>query len=846
MYSKRILSILTILFALSSFIATGYADEDAAVIHLDIRRQPLSDAIKIVAKRYDLQIAFFPEVLKGIESPAISGPYTMDQILPLLLDKTSLEYRFVGAKSVVITPKQVGIADREGKSQLVSQENPDIGDGASSKNERGRIDEIIVTARKRDENIQDVPISISAFSAADMESRSLNTLSDLGQFITNVSYFQNSQVGSGSASVFIRGVGQLNVHPTRDPGVGIYLDGVFLGRMQGVDLDLTDVARVEVLRGPQGTLFGKNTTGGAINTVTVKPDLEEFSGSAEATVGRFDRIDGALSLNVPLIPGKLAAKLAASSRNRDGYGRQLDFSSGETLVETGSIDRLSSRGSLYWAATEEVHVVLSFDYARHRETGTPRKIVEFIDQPTTFVAQTYNNFVDPDYGPVFKTTNSFDNFGNGVDGNDLDAKGGSLVLSWNIGELNLKSISAYRDNDSFVALDPDGSPHRFVHSAINFDFAQFSQELQLSGLAFNDRLNWLTGLFYFEEDNNQDSISEFAVEVFQATGREVAGNDRELTDTSSESIAVFGQGTFSINDKLSLTAGARYTDEKKTYEQSSVASLSGAPLPGIAKKRASFDAVTGRVGIEYRLNDDAMVYASLSEGFLSGGINIDTQSAPPFKPEKLTSYELGLKSDYFDKRLRLNMALFYSDYEDIQFSILRVVPGTVQPIRLIGNAAEARIWGVEIDATVVPVEHMTLSLGIGHINAKYKESDPTSGITTDTDFARSPKWSATLSGSYQIPLGSFGDFRTYINYSYKSRVEHNIPNNPFFRQSGYGLVNARLTWMAPGEDWEVSVFATNLTDEEYVLATTDFAGLGFIDAQYAVPREWGISAKWRF
>ena len=855
MYSRRISILIFVTFLFSSFVATSYASKVIEVIQVDIQPQPLSKAIQTVAKQYDFQIAFFPEVMEGIKSPAISGSYTMSQILDLLLAKTSLDHKFVGDKSVVIVPRGKTTLDDKyvgTKSEVTSLDQREKLDNnkqrvpSATKNVRSKLEEITVTARKRNESIQDVPISIVALSAAEIESRSLSSLRDLGQFVTNVSYFQNGQVGNGSAAVFIRGVGQFNVFPTRDPGVGIYLDGVFLGRMQGVDLDLTDVERVEVLRGPQGTLFGKNTTGGAINIVTAKPDLDGFSGSAEVIFGRYDRIDGRLGVNVPLVPGKLGAKLAVSSRNQDGYGRRLDFTTGDTLVDAGDVDRVSTRGSLYWTPTEDFNALLSFNYARHRETGAPRKIAEFITVPTTFVAQVYNNFLNPDYGPAFTTSNNFDNFATGTDANDVDAWGTSLTLSWDIGSLNLKSISAYRDNDSFVGVDPDGTPHRFIDSANTFDFDQISQEIQLGGLAFNDRLNWVTGLFYFEEDNTENSTTEFAVEVFQAIGLEVPANDIEQTDTTSESIAVFGQGTFSLTKQLSLTAGVRYTDEEKSFERSSIASLSGVPLPGIAKKKASFDAVTGRVGAVYRFNEDVMVYASLSEGFLSGGINVSAQAAPPFKPEKLTSYEVGLKSEYFDKRLRFNSAFFYSDYKDIQFSIISVLPGTLIPIRTIGNAAKAEVWGFEMDASAVPLESIILSAGIGHIDAKYEEVDSSSGITTDTDFALTPKWSATLSGTYEMPLGSGGDIKANVSYSYKSQIEHNIPNNPFIRQDGYGLVNVRLIWISPGSDWEVAVFGTNLTDEEYLQATTNFAGLGFIDAQFATPREWGVSAKWLF
>ena len=278
------------------------------------------------------------------------------------------------------------------------------------------IEEITVTARKREERLQEVPLSISAYSAADIESKSLASLKDIGQFTPNFSFSNQGQAGSSGSVVFMRGIGQADPNISWDPGVGIYVDGVYLGRMQGIDLGLMDLERVEVLRGPQGTLFGKNTIGGAVNVVTTKPG-DEFSASAEITTGRYDRLDGKVNVNVPLIPDVLAMKVAVSSQNRDGFGKRIDFNSGEKIDEMGDRERMNGRVSINWTPSEDVGILFSLDGAKIKEYGAVREVQLFTSPP---LAGLMNMFVPIAYNAAnFATDSHFTSFANGENGAPL-------------------------------------------------------------------------------------------------------------------------------------------------------------------------------------------------------------------------------------------------------------------------------------------------------------------------------------------------------------------------------------------------------------------------------------------
>ncbi len=705
------------------------------------------------------------------------------------------------------------------------------------------IEEVIVSARKREESLQEVPISVAAFSADSIKAMSLTNLKELGQFTPNLTFFNHGQTGGTSAVVFIRGVGQVDPGYSWDPGVGIYLDGVYLGRMQGNNMDLGDLEQVEVLRGPQGTLYGKNTIGGAINLISTKP-TDELEGFVELTIGDYDRRDARASLNLPLVPGILAARVTAVTRNRDGFGSRFDYFSGDKIDQMGDRDSFSARALIDWKASDNVNVLLSFDGTRSREFGPVRKVVQYNEPLLAFLL---NMFVEPDYGDAFLTDSDFTSYSNELNVNNVDLWGVGLTVDWDFGDWALKSITSYRDMDVLSGVDPDGSIYTVINQQDEMTQDQFSQEFQFSGLAFDQRLNWVTGLYYFEEDGLSGGFVDVYEELYTFIGLDIGYVLPIWIDNKSYS--AFGQGTFALSDQLSITAGLRYTRDKKGVTREQYRHHSGVVISPLETASDSWSAVTGRLGIEYQWNEDVMTYASVARGYKGGGINARGSNAKefvPFDPEYLWTYEIGLRSDLVDDRVRFNTSVYYSDYDDIQFSVI-VAGEDAVPLFLVANAAKAQIQGFEAELIVAPTQGMLLSAGVGLIDAKYTNADPSTGITEESKFVKTPKWSVNLAAEYAIPVGGFGDLVGRVDWAYKTKIYHDAANSPIVVQEPYGLLNANLSLAEGNGKWVLSAFVTNLMDEHYILAGTDFLpSLGFAEVQYARPREWGLSVQYNF
>ena len=708
-------------------------------------------------------------------------------------------------------------------------------------------DEITVTARKREERLQDVPISITTFSAADIRAKSLTFLKEVGQFTPNLTINDHAQQGNTASLIYIRGIGQEDPAIFWEPGVGMYVDGIYNGRLVGLDMDLMEVERIEVLRGPQGTLFGRNAIGGAINVISKKPDPEDgFSGSAEVITGSFDRLDGKVNMNVPIVPGKLAVRVGAVTRNRDGYGKRLDFLTGETIDEVGNKDSSSGQMTMNWTPNEDVGVLFTLDTSRVRELGPVRKLIETGQAP--FIMLT-NIIADPDYGDVFLTNDDFTSYANGSVANELDVLGGGLTIDWDIGELYFKSITSYRDMDTRSAADDDGSFYKILHTEFITDQEQLSQEFQLGGVSSNDRLNWLAGFFYYEEDAYTRATPdgfEFAAMILGVDFLSFVA----IEQVETQSYAVFGQGTYSFNDQLSTTIGLRYTDDDKEVFRQRNALATGRTLIPPGRQDDTWDDVSGRVGLEYRWSDDVMTYFSIARGYKAGGINARSVSSAefvPFDPETVLTYEVGLKSGSQDNRLRFNGTLFFNDYNDIQFLVQRNDPVTLENLTFVDNAAAAEIKGFELELVATPVSGFNLSAGLGYTDAKYTEVEPGSSVSEDTNFINTPEWSGVFSAQYTLPLVNQSELSGRIDYTYQSKTYYDIENSPLIAQDGYGLLRARIDLESSDGKWVASVFGTNLTDERYITAGIDRAAvLGFAVVQYARPREWGVSFRYNF
>lgn len=746
------------------------------------------------------------------------------------------------------------------------------------------LDEIIVTARRIEENIQEVPISVTTFSNDFVAKNQLQDISEIRNYTPNLSFATTAPIGgsSSSASVFIRGVGQTDFIITTEPGVGIYIDGAYVARSTGGVLSALDVERIEVLRGPQGTLFGRNTIGGAINVTSKLPQFDAVEGFVEGIFAQRDKLGGRASLNVP-ISDTLAVRGAVIYTKQDGYGtRPL---AGDEL---GSTDELAGRVTLRWQPSDRFDFNLAFDATKTREPGGVI-VLTGVEDPTPGLFNLFNGFIAGPAGPAgqpFGQAAISDdlrvNFGTGDSLNEVDIWGlqlsGEIDLNW----ATLKSITAYRDLDTTFGRDADGSPLRFGESLQRVQQDQFSQELQLYGTAVDDRLDWQVGAYFFTEsatDENDLRLLDGLFSALEALPGPVvplspapcpaplpvpclggAGNPLNIgldltqdifNEIDNTSYAAFGQATYSLTEDFSVTAGIRYTRDEKDYFLVHRRIASGAFTIPPTNQSQTFNDVSGRLGAEYMLNDDVLIYGSIAQGFKSGGFNARptvTAAVSSFDPETVTAYEVGIKSDLIGNRLRLNGALYYNDYNDIQVSFATTDPSSPNLIFIIDNAAKARIQGFELETTFAATEYVTLFGSVGYTDAEYTDTEPGSQVTEESTFPRTSEWTTNVGAEFTYPIGSDdADFSARVDYAYRSDAQLDALDCPFVEQEGYGLINAAATLRLPSRNLDIGLFGKNLTDEEYLDSGACFIGSFGVGEGYLAPiREVGVRLRWSF
>ncbi|MGI9229740.1 MAG: TonB-dependent receptor [Gammaproteobacteria bacterium] len=783
-----------------------------------------------------------------------------------------------------------------------------------------QLEEIVVTAQKRTQNLQDVPITVQAFSAQALADRGLSKLTDIANFTPNVELDYTSAF-SGSTQIlgaYVRGIGQQDFAFNLEPGVGVYIDGVYFARSTGSVVDLLDLENIEVLKGPQGTLFGRNTIGGALNIVTRRP-AEEFGYTAEVTTGRYDRVDIRGSADVPLIDDVLYSQISFSSKNREGYHKRLAYpdaqqyrsnvgrfvGSGEEeyYTEQGNENTDTIRGKLLWHTSSDVEVLISADYTRVDEQAAPNTLVDtFPDSPAngTF-GWLYNTCVNksrpgegfptptpgPPPVPAFELACDADIEGLGdgsslsgvntdnIDGNDhltygdhfltgdidasysnsanfskLEAWGISSTINWAISDnLNLKSITAYRKQKSAFGQDQDGSPIVINDTSFYQEQKQISQEIQLNGLSFDSRLNWVFGLYYFHEEGDLIDYPIFGGGLLQIFGPNVLDND---------AFAVFGHLNYQFTDHISFTAGLRYTHEDKTFtgmqrDLNRFAALTGFPdfahpvptdtqiyfPPG--ENNRKFNNVSPKLGIEYRFNEDIFTFFSWSKGFKSGGwttrATVPIVAAPEFEEETATTYEVGIKTELFDRTARINVSAFLTDYQDLQVTVQRGLSPFFE------NAGQSEIKGIEADFEWLATEKLAITGAVGFIDAEYTELDAVSVIKTDFKFNNTPNKSLTLAGNYLTPFKNGSSLRWRVDYSYRSRQANDAENTPELFSDAVSLFSASVSYRPPSDRWEVALGGTNLTDKRYIVSGFRQPGSGAIDGTYSRPREWYLTFR---
>lgn len=749
---------------------------------------------------------------------------------------------------------------------------------AASETSEG-LGEIVVTARKREERLQDTPIAVTALAGEDLASRSVIAMADLGGFVPNVSMYAGAGGSGGGAnlSTFIRGVGQSEFLFTVDPGVGVYVDGIYYPRSVGSTFDLLDVERVEVLRGPQGTLFGKNTIGGAVSVTSSKPS-GRTDGFVELTYGQFNRIDLRGAFEAPLVEDKLAMKVAASTQNRDGYGRRIDFFTGKTVSRPGDIDQAAARLALRFTPSNDVTFDVAADYSRWRQQSVPNQLLSF-DQSLSVVPTLWNIFVASPVpmSEAFLAPRRFSSYATGPNRNDLDMWGISGTLAWDVSAAaTVKSITAYREMKARFGRDGDGGPVDYIATDNSQKQHQFSQEFQLTGETGDKRLKWVLGAFYFDEfgrDTNDVVLASGFFNAFESlpgpidgspitapTAPGGAGNPINvaldldfdiLNEIRIKSYAAFGQASYALTEALNLTVGARYTHEKKDYTLEHTRIASGVPIIPLTTVGKSWGSFTPMASMDFRLSPQVLAYASFSRGFKSGGFNgrpTVTNTPPvPFNPEKVTAYEFGLKTDLADRKLRLNFATFWNDYTNIQLSRVKANDAGLLVLDL-GNAGDAEVKGFEVELQAKPVPALIVSAGLGYTDFKYTKLAPgVTDITLNTKQPFVPKWTGNASIAYTVPLSAQNSLELRTDLVYKSRAYLDPTNVVELRQDGYALVNARITFRNGSNGWDISGFVTNLTDKSYLVGGVSAqSSFGHVEGYFGRPREWGITARKRF
>ncbi|MFN3842983.1 MAG: TonB-dependent receptor [Rehaibacterium terrae] len=698
-------------------------------------------------------------------------------------------------------------------------------DAAEPGADAARLEAISVTARRREETIQDVPVAVTAFTPEAVDKLNIRDLGDLGAYVPNLTIYA-ARGSNSTVTAYIRGIGQSDPLWGVDPGVGIYLDDVYIARPQGALLDVFDIGRIEVLRGPQGTLYGKNTIGGAIKYVSRELPTE-LEGYGQLTLGNYSQRDfkGALG---GALNETVRARVAVASLNRDGFGENIR--TGEDVSDK-NIDAV--RFSIGFYPNDDFNLKLAFDGMDDRSGVRGAKMLA----PNPFV---------PGVQPLdhrYNVRNGMPNV------NNTSMRGASATATWRVNDdWTFKSISAWRESDTETNIDFDTLPNIIADVKAFYDDEQLSQEFQLSYDAAG-RVRGVMGVYWFDGKAGGRVLNNFFNLLF--------GDTRGHVDT--ESIAVYADGTFDFSDSVSLSAGLRWTSEEKAatvlnrgYSDATYT----VPISVAADFRDSvkFTNFSPRISLDYRASEDILLYALASRGFKSGGFNIRAnavavpRSARPFDDEKVDSFEVGSKMAFLDERMFLNLAYFYNKYRDIQLSVFSsfIGPdGTPQFFGDFTNAGKGTAQGVEVEYQWKPSARWFVSGNLAWLDTKYDEF--ISGgvnIAKDQKFTNAPEWSGAINVEHIQPLAR-GELSWRIGISYQSEVIPTTDLSTAIAQPGYSLLNAGVIWKTGGP-WSFSLQGTNLTDKEYRTTGYNIPALGILTGFYGPPRQISLSARYDF
>lgn len=799
-----------------------------------------------------------------------------------------------------------------------------VGAADETAHDEGGLEQVVVTAQRFEERLQDVPISITALSATMLDDQQIETLTDIQKAAPNV-LLQDGGSGNGKAAVvFIRDIGQGDYQNSVEPGVAIYLDDEYLATLYGSMMDLVDLERVEVLRGPQGTLFGRNSIGGAIRLITQKPQGDD-SGDIIVSGGNFGRREFRGSLDLPLVTHRLFLRLSASSRQRDGYVEQLSFAcvhpdlggiqnpnapllpllatrggvgSGCQVGSLGGVNVQSARAALRWLPTESLTLDLVADGANDHSGAAAQTLLAInrnAADPGNVLPAFNANVAVPLYGIPYDARfipggfyQSYASFGNLAHFGPSPSGFGAVVtgitsspaadgvrpwgvhatVEWSIApSLQLKSISSFRGYSGLFSDDTDTSPLNQTFQENVLDHHQFTEEIQLHGESFGGRLDWTTGLFYFTDYNlNRGPVILSALSWLDP---QLDFNQNDTSDSRDD--AAYAQGMWHLLPDLALTAGVRATREAKSYTFDHTSFDPEVPsLVPPTRKDLAYERTDWRTALDYAWSDRLNSYVSVATGFRGGGFNgrpFNASEVTSFLPETLLAYEVGLKGEWLDQRLRVNVAAFLSDYRQLQLSILTIDDTGMEYSAPI-NIGHAQITGGELELEARPRADFVLSATLGINRFVYKDlgtavncndvahpvSTPAPGANCTIDGPdlgspppAFPRTTASVDLRYTLHLPGGSTLTPNLGASFQSTLDDDANGAQPGLLPSRTLVDGRLRWRSAHGAWSASLLVTNLLNKEYQIGVRDLTELwGMVLGQPGPPREWALEVGYAF
>jgi len=736
---------------------------------------------------------------------------------------------------------------------------------------QGVLEEVIVTAQKRAENIQEVPISITAFSGEFLEENGIQRVSQVAHITPNFSIAGSTQ--PSNSRIQIRGIGAAGNNAI-EPSVGVFIDGVYYPRPGSTIGLLKDINSFEVLRGPQGTLFGRNTVAGAMNITTRNPS-QETEGALELGYGAYDLYEVGGSFNAAL-SDSVAGRIAFMYADRDGYGDNL-----LTGEEYGARDDLVVRGKLQFEVSDQLSILVTADHAKINAEGIGSEVLNATSNP---VFEARNAAL---YGASPVTDDSYDWKVNQVvnDDHEDEQSGVSIDINYEFSNgTQLRSITAARTWEATYTDGDVNIARELIPGTTDYDNETLSQELQLTSPG-GETVDWLAGVYYYEEEYDIDLVRDAGEAFCAPTIAAIAGpqfgaiclaGPQEGATTNAftqelESLAVFGQATWNVNDALSTTLGLRWTDDEKDGDYVAVVNNLAAGLFAANENAVGMernDSKTTWFGnVSWNASDDLMLFATASTGYKSGGFNSQSGGSVPlgdrriFSPEETTNYELGVKSTLLDGTMTANATLYRMDIDDFQDRAFDGLSFVVL------NAGEVRQQGIEVDINWVPIEPLRIVAGMGYLDSEYLSFRTAPGLPggppQDLTGERrnfSPEWQTSVTADWTQPLGNGLQWFVGTSWSWldKQNVGTSSNNDPQAMQDAYSIVNARLGLRSAAGDWEIALFGNNLTEEDFCQTIFDQAfgaPIGAVNpvnntsvmrCNLGAPTTWALRGSYRF